>query len=260
MPRPRAAFTLIELLLVIAILGILAAAVAPSVGVMISGGRLSASARELAGAGRYARTMALLNQTPVDLVVDLGAGTVAVRARDREEQVRLGMSDLAALTNDVGYTEELLRTSARRAASLTGGFGLAVSHADADAGAATNLLDRWAAEGDADGAAPAPASQVSLSESIDVDRKLEGVAVEFAGWTDTPRSRRRTVWDADTAPASSGEIVVRYRANGTVRPHRWVVFEKEDGDGGAPGTGARIEIAVNAVGRPSVRLEGDSRR
>ena len=39
-----------------------------------------------------------------------------------------------------------------------------------------------------------------------------------------------------------------------------VVFEKEDGDGGAPGTGARIEIAVNAVGRPSVRLEGDSRR
>ena len=123
-------FTLVELLLVVAVLGILAVAVAPAVSTVLAGGRLRAGARELAGAGRYARTMALLNQTPVDLVVDLQGGRFSIRARDREELSRFGLSDLAAYTNDVGYTDELLQTSARRNANLAGGFGLAMSAQD----------------------------------------------------------------------------------------------------------------------------------
>ena len=188
-----------------------------------------------------------------------------------ERVEKLGYAFACWLAERNGTTPDALKlavgrdtrpSGARIKAALVRGITAADSDVlDCDVCAAPALfMNALPGEGDADGAAPAPASQVSLSESIDVDRKLEGVAVEFAGWTDTPRSRRRTVWDADAAPASSGEIVVRYRANGTVRPHRWVVFEKEDGDGAAPGTGARIEIAVNAVGRPSVRLEGDSRR
>lgn len=243
--RRARGFTLVELLLVVAVLGILAVAVAPAVSTVLAGGRLRAGARELAGAGRYARTMALLNQTPVDLVVDLQGGRFAIRACDREELSRFGLSDLAAATNDVGYTEDLLRTSARRAASLSGGFGLAVSRQDADAGAATNLLDRLAAESE-DGDAPAPASEVSLADSVDIEREAPGVRFVFEGWRDTPSSRRRRDTDAeDASGVDEGEFTVRYRANGTVRPHRWIVCDAEN-------PSDRISITVNAVGRARV--------
>ncbi|MBQ6102167.1 MAG: hypothetical protein IJL06_00680, partial [Kiritimatiellae bacterium] len=212
------------------------------------GGRLRAGARELASAGRYARTMALLNQTPVDLVVDLRGGRFSVRARDREELSRFGLSDLAAATNDVGYTEDLLRTSARRAASLSGGFGLAVSKQDADSGAATNLFDRLAAESE-DGAAPGLASEVSLADSVDVDREAPGVRFVFDGWRDTPSSRRRRDENADrSSGVEDGEFTIRYRANGTVRPHRWIVCDADN-------PADRIVIDVNAVGRTSFLAE-----
>ena len=241
-------FTLVELLLVVAVLGILAVAVAPAVSTVLAGGRLRAGARELAGAGRYARTMALLNQTPVDLVVDLSGGRFSVVARDREELSRFGLSDLAAATNDVGYTEELLRTSARRAASLSGGFGLAVSRQDADSGAATNLLDRLAAESE-DGEAPDLPSEVSLADSVNVDRELAGVRVIFDGWRDNPSSRRRRDADEDrSSGVEEGDFTVRYRANGTVRPHRWIVCDAEN-------PSDRLTITVNAVGRATVEAE-----
>ena len=241
-------FTLVELLLVVAVLGILAVAVAPAVSTVLAGGRLRAGARELAGAGRYARTMALLNQTPVDLVVDLQGGRFSIRARDREELSRFGLSDLAAATNDVGYTEELLRTSARRAASLSGGFGLAVSRQDADSGAATNLLDRLAAESE-DGEAPDLPSEVSLADSVNVDRELAGVRVIFDGWRDNPSSRRRRDADEDrSSGVEEGDFTVRYRANGTVRPHRWIVCDAEN-------PSDRLSITVNAVGRATVEAE-----
>ena len=240
----RGGFTLLEVLLVVVLLGILAAAVAPAVGGMLSGGALRTGARELAAVGRYAHSMALLNQTPVDLVVDLDSGAVRVVARERESASRFGLSDLAAATNDVGYTEELLRTSARRAASLSGGFGLAVSRQDADAGAATNLLDRLASEAEAD--APALASEVSLADSVDVVREAPGVRVVFDGWRDSPSSRRRRDADEDrSSGVEEGEFTVRYRANGTVRPHRWIVCDAEN-------PSDRIAITVNAVGRATL--------
>jgi type II secretion system protein H len=243
--RARAGFTLVELLLVVAVIGILAIAVAPSVSTVLAGGRLRTAARELAGAGRYARTMALLNQTPVDLVVDLRGGRFSVVAHDREELSRFGLSDLVAATNDVGYTEELLRTSARRAASLSGGFGLAVSKRDAESGAATNLFDRLASESE-DGAAPAIATEVSMADSVNVDRALEGVRMVFDGWRDSPSSRRRRAADEDrSAGVEDGDFTVRYRANGTVRPHRWIVCDADDPED-------RLFVTVNAIGRAKV--------
>ena len=97
----RGGFTLLEVLLVVVLLGILAAAVAPAVGGMLSGGALRTGARELAAVGRYAHSMALLNQTPVDLVVDLDSGAVRVVARERESASRFGLSDLADVIDSI---------------------------------------------------------------------------------------------------------------------------------------------------------------
>lgn len=248
----KAGFTLLELLLVVAIFGILAAVVAPSVSGMVSGGTLRTAARELASIGRYAHSAALLNQAPVDLVVDLGSGTVRVVARERESASRFGLSDLAAYTNDVGYTDELLKTSARRSADLSAGFGLAMSaqdresrlHAAGDAG--TNAL---AVVSDAAGR-ELPA-RVSAADSVNRERTLSGVAVSFEGYRDTVRDARRGA-GGDPGATESGEVVVHYRANGTVRPHRWRVRETD-----ADGDAAWLDVSVNAVGTPSVRAPGD---
>ena len=244
----RGGFTLLEVLLVVVLLGILAAAVAPAVGGMLSGGALRTGARELAAVGRYAHSMALLNQTPVDLVVDLDSGAVRVVARERESASRFGLSDLAAYTNDVGYTDELLQTSARRNANLAGGFGLAMSaqdresrlHEAGDAG--TNTL---AIVSDAAGR-ELPA-EVSFADSVNIERTLEGVSVSFEGFRDTVRDNRRGS-DDDPGAALSGEVVVHYRANGTVRPHRWRVREKDAEDA----AGGWLDVSVSAVGTPRV--------
>ena len=247
MPRRlQAAFTLVELLLVVAILGILTVVAAPRVGAMLSGGALRTATRELAGAGRYARTMAMLNQTPVDLTVDMDSGSFKIVAGERASATWLGMSDLAAATNDVGYTEELLRTSARRTASLDSGFGLAVSRSQAEAGAATNLFDQLAATGDGS-AAQTTAAVVSLADAMNVERQLSGVKVSFGGWRDiaTTRGRSASRRAAEASVSETGEMLVRYRANGTVRPHRWIVSDPEH-------PSEKLVIEVNAVGRAKI--------
>ena len=115
------------------------------------------------------------------------------------------------------------------------------------ASTATNLLDRLASEAEAD--APALASEVSLADSVDVDREAPGVRVVFDGWRDTPSSRRRRDADEDRSSGiEEGEFTVRYRANGTVRPHRWIVCDAEN-------PSDRIAITVNAVGRARVEAE-----
>ncbi|MBQ7667313.1 MAG: prepilin-type N-terminal cleavage/methylation domain-containing protein [Kiritimatiellae bacterium] len=246
MHRAKAAFTLIELLLVVAILGILTVVAAPRVGAMLSGGALRTCAREIAGAGRYARTMALMNQTPVDLSIDLDTCTMRVTARERDSASWLGMSDLEAATNDVGYTDALLRTSARRQVSLGSGFGLAVSHNDADSGTATNLYDRLAATGDGS-EAEYTAATMSFADSINVERAFSGVKVSFGGWRDvaTTRGRSSARRASEIAASENGEAAVRYRANGTVRPHRWIVADPEH-------PSDCLFIDVNATGRVKI--------
>ena len=70
------AFTIIELLLVVAILGIMAAVLVPRLGGLMQSGQAATSARSVALLGRYARTMALANQMGVELVLDLDAAVI----------------------------------------------------------------------------------------------------------------------------------------------------------------------------------------
>lgn len=247
-------FTLVELLLVVILLAILAVIAAPRVGALLAGGNVRTGAREIASAGRYARKMALLNQTPVDLTIVQGSGKFRITAIEAAEATSFGISDLAAYTNETGYTQSLLDTSARRRASLSGGFGLAVARGELEDAAwrggdsATNVLEMLRDE-----EGNAPEDTVSLADSINLDREAGGVKFWFEGYTDRVESRSaysRVIHD-DFAQREGTDVNIRYRANGTVRPYRIAVRNPEAEDD-------VLYVVVNSVGTSKITDgEGD---
>ena len=74
----RTAFTLVELLLVLAIIGIVTAVTMPTFVRSLRGNRLRTAARSVAAAGRYARSMAVMRQEDTSMALDLDAGIVSV--------------------------------------------------------------------------------------------------------------------------------------------------------------------------------------
>ncbi len=72
------AFSLIELMLVMAIIAIVTAVTVPQLVQSMRGNRLRLAARQIVTAGRYARSMALLEQTELAVVFDVAAGSVRV--------------------------------------------------------------------------------------------------------------------------------------------------------------------------------------
>jgi len=250
MPRYRArgGFTLVELLLVVVILGIVAVIAAPRVGPLLAGGQLRMGAREIVSVGRYARTMALMNQTPVDVIIQQGTGRIEIRAREVQSANVLGMSDVAALTNATGYTDSLIETSARRRASLSGGFGIAISREERDA---TAWRDDDAMKRQFDVSVDdhdiAVSDTVTFQDSINMTREVQGVKIWFEGYCDTVESRSaysRVVY-GDATPTEGDEVVLRYRANGTVRPHEIVLRSEKHAED-------FMRVTVNAVGTAKV--------
>ena len=72
------------------ILGILVAIAAPRFRPLLAGGQLRLGARELGFRGPLSRTMALLNQTPVDVTIDPEAATIDIKAREAVTAAALG--------------------------------------------------------------------------------------------------------------------------------------------------------------------------
>ena len=86
MPPPALGFTLLELLIVMALLGVLTAVVYPSIGRGMSTLRLRTASRQIAAAIRLARSKALREQQTYFLQFDVRKGRVDLSSEDLKYQ------------------------------------------------------------------------------------------------------------------------------------------------------------------------------
>jgi len=107
----RRAFTLVELLFVMVIIGIVTALAVPSFVKSIRGNRLRAAAQTVVMSGRYAWSMAVLNQKDVEVAFDLEACAIDIRLSappvddeaefgEEEEEDRLALTALPRAAED----------------------------------------------------------------------------------------------------------------------------------------------------------------
>jgi len=183
----NAGFTLMEMIIVMVIIGVVVAAVLPNVGAGLGGTRAQIAARGLVQMSRYARSMALANQTEVELVVSSN-GLLRVRASQRS--VNLANS---------GETGE----------------------GDAYGNAA--MASAWAtASTETTGGSARQASVESLEASIAQEKKFEHVNFVFDGYTDG-LGRTLTEREGGGKTPEGGEAVVTFRSNGVCKPCRFAV-------------------------------------
>ena len=82
------------------IIGIMAAVTIPRMGALLEGSKAAVAARSVAQLGRYARTMALSTQTPVEFILETTNGVIrteAVRATEgmsKEIESRMELKDV----------------------------------------------------------------------------------------------------------------------------------------------------------------------
>lgn len=176
----RNAFTLIELLLVIAILGVIAAVVVPQLGAGSDMARLRTAARSVLQASKYARTMALLHQAETEVVFRGTNSTVEVRARPR--------NDVASVISDYKQSEIIISPDAESYTNQESIVSTANVAADV-------------------------ASAVSFADEIHTSFDSPGIHFEFAHYNDVAGKTQ----DA-SRETSDEETAILFRSNGTCRP------------------------------------------
>ena len=173
-------FTLFELLLVVALIGVIAAVTFPSFVGAIQGSRLRAAARSIVSSGRYARSMAVLKQREVELAFTLGE-TPSVTIRERPRADAAGTSAAAPANGEGaatgGVTETFAAISGEPAAGLDPGME------------------------------PAP-RRLGRDEPEEIIRTFQRVRIEFLDADDEEGLR------------TEGQGSVVYRSNGTCTPYR----------------------------------------
>jgi prepilin-type N-terminal cleavage/methylation domain-containing protein len=222
------AFTLIELLLVIVIIGVLTAIVAPQFSAGIGGTRLQVEARAIAQAERYARTMALLHQTEVDLFIDtnhlMRVDAAPQAAEDRgggsgEDERRSGVAPGPTASP---FQPTVTNRSMRSTGTESGG-------SDED-GAPLMMLPA------------ALATSEAFAGAIHVEHRFDRVVVRFLGYTDSEVGLS-DIGNVATPSEGDEPVRIRFRSNGTCRPHR---FRLEDS------SGAALEVQIDVLGAAKI--------
>ena len=246
--RARAAFTLIELLLVIAIIGVLVAVVLPQFSVGMSGARVRTGAMGFMQASRYARTMAVLYQVETVLVAETG-GVMRVEAGPITAESRgpyVAPADAPAapaVPSGIG---------SRAPASLTrsgiGTIGLSGRGAFTNnaLGGRSSLSSPKPSAFDpptpeSDTTAADLASEGDVTEAIRVERILDGVHIRFLGYTDEQEDRFKP-----TVADESESFRIRYHSNGICRPFRVRITDD---------AGQTIDLSVDMLGMASIEGE-----
>jgi prepilin-type N-terminal cleavage/methylation domain-containing protein len=242
----RRAFTLIELLLVIAIIGVLVAVILPQFNVGMSGVKVRTAALGYMQTARYARTMALLYQVEIEIVCETG-GVIRVEAgplRGEGHGPYVAPEDASGVPPEGGAPSRLLSLSqpGRPAASNSNPRLLSLPAAGAsafDQSGAGAFVERYTP---ADVSAEELASEGDVTEAIRVEQAFEGVHVQFLEYTDEDTS--------GTTAAEAGateSFRVRYRSNGTCRPYRVRISDD---------AGTTLVLDVDMLGMTVIEGEG----
>lgn len=225
MKKKRKGFTLIELLIIIVIIGVMAAVVMPSMSTGSDYARLRTATRGVVQLSRYAKTMALLHQRPVDLVFSSdGKLSVASAATSGDVLVsaaafgRIAGADEAALDSDEIETPE---------------FGEGET-SSASGGGTYEMAD------------------------LEIERAYDNITFRFEGYTDTMDSGRGGVRPSSKGSGASDlsedaeatSFIVHYKSNGTCRPHRVKVIA------GGDESSCNV-ISINMLGRAKVLTEDE---
>ncbi|MDD5704895.1 MAG: prepilin-type N-terminal cleavage/methylation domain-containing protein [Kiritimatiellae bacterium] len=206
-PAPSAAraargFTLLELLMVIAILAVLTAVIVPQFGAGMSGARLATAARTTIQAARYARTMALLHQAETVLSIGLDSGRLRVEAAPAS-----GENAIVSSGDEVLDAPETA-TSAPTAAGNAG-----------------NGLDDVAASN-------RPAAAVTaknFADELNAEFLCEEVRFRFLGYADEAGEvEQNAALPPKAAAGATAEKRIVFRSNGTCRPFRLRVMRDEE--------------------------------
>ena len=201
-------FTIVELLMVIVIIGVVTAIVVPRIGAAMSGGRLRVGARSVVQSARYARTMALLHQIDIDLVLD---------AAQEKGRIRVEAAPLSGERADGGTTGRIELDSGDGGDDPDAAAGKTQAH-PADEMAPQGQV-RFAAGDGQYGSAIASGAQVSaaaLADEIATEIESPGCTYEFLGYTD--KFGEPSEMKTSGGNGEDEKYRVRFRSNGTCRP------------------------------------------
>jgi len=111
----KKAFTLIELMVVIMVLGVVAAVIVPNFSVFMKGNRMRLSVKSVILAGKYAKSVAVLRQRDTAVVFDFDSNIVSVNfvGSDNTSADAFAEDKLVDFeANDLGGFESIIHTQA----------------------------------------------------------------------------------------------------------------------------------------------------
>lgn len=224
---------MVELLVVLVIIGVMALVIGPSFTTGSDVGRVKTATRGLMQMSRYARTMALLHQTPVELILTSDGGL-------RVEQVE-GQGESIVSAKAFAPTNTVIETSGEE------------DEPDQASRSSRREASEPSEDGSADDVAVGGAGYVMAD--LNIEKKFDQVVLRFEGYTDSlvdERTAAKDSADADKDEQDGDEerstVRIRYQSNGTCRPYKVQVFAEGDESWG-------MTVAVDVLGSAKVQEE-----